>query len=133
MAVVTNPTLLAVASWSSWQGANANEQDLDEVNGDRFPNVRGTILYARNTTVAAIELDFYADVLGTEVLVGSVSVAGSGTAHGVRFVGPFPSDVFNVHDGTVAAANGHVVLKQASGAAGDVVVSPFAPPQGLAR
>jgi hypothetical protein len=132
MAVVATPAAAwAVAAATAWTGPTTNEQDADVTNGNQFDNARGTLLQCRNTTAGAINVGFYADLLGTEVLVGTVAIPGNATQNGHKMIGPFPSAVFNVHDVTVPASNGRVVCKQLSGSAAQVKFFPFVVNMGL--
>jgi hypothetical protein len=134
MAVISAPAAAwAVAAPTAWTGPTTNEQDGDVVNGNQFDNARGTLLQCRNTTAGAINITFYADLLGTEVLVGTVSIPGSGTQNGHKIIGPFPSDAFNNHSTSVPASDGRVLCKQASGSNGQIKFFPFVVNLGLCR
>lgn len=135
MPVVTAPTALTdVSVASSSAGPTLNEQNLDATNGNSFTNSWGTVLFVRNTTVAAIILDFYSDLNGLECLIQSTSIPGSGTVNGEKIVGPFPPRLFSDHSTTVSAgtSQGKVFLKQRTGSAGDIKVSPLPINQSLA-
>ena len=125
-AVVSNPTNIAVTGPGGWDGTTNTESNCDTTNGNKFTNAAGTLLLARNTTVSAIILDFYADLNGVEVLIGSKSIPGSGTNNGGAILGPFPAKFFNDHTVSITgtSAQGAVVFKQRSGSAGDIKVAP---------
>lgn len=103
---------------SSPAGITYAETTLDAANGNKFDNDGKVILTVRNTTAGAIILDFYADTPeGNEVKVMSVSIPGSGTANGIKRLGPFPPSRYNNHNTTEAASSGKVIMKQASAGA----------------
>lgn len=128
MAVVTNPTNLTLVGPAAWNGLVMNEQNHDAANGNKFDNQPGTVLFCRNTTVGALDVNFYADINGVEVLLGTVSIPGSGTQNGEKIIGPFKAELFNDHGVSVAAgtAQGTVIFKPPVATAGQIKFSPHA-------
>jgi hypothetical protein len=106
-------------------GVAWDEQASDVSPGNSFRGGVGVMLYARNTTASPIDLIFEADSYGAEIQVLRVTIPGSGTEHGVRIIGPFPPGRFLNHTTTDATKDGHVFVRQASGADGALQLSPF--------
>lgn len=121
----TPTALTAIGPASSPAGPSFDEQGNDVTNGNKFDNNDRTKLYVRNTTVGAIVLNFYADLYGVETLILAVSIPGSGTEHGVKILGPFPSQDFNDHTTTASSTNGQVHCKAASGSSNDLMLCPY--------
>lgn len=114
-------TSLTVTASNPPSGVNTNEQSSDVSPGNSFPATAGkTRLFARNTTGGPLDLVFEADKFGAEVDLLTATIP----ANGSRVLGPFPAEFLD-HSTTDSAKTGHVMVRQASGTDGQIVLSPF--------